>query len=80
MREFTCIVCGKKGIDRSNKNTQKYCSKECANKARYGKREEKPCLYNEGVACSAQKCSKCGWNPEVEKKRKEKLEKEHCHG
>lgn len=80
MREFTCVVCGRKGIDRSGRNNQKFCSEECAQKARYCKSEEHPCKYNQGVGCIVQKCSKCGWNPEVEQIRKEKLEKEYCHG
>jgi hypothetical protein len=28
---------------------------------------------NDGVDCRGGDCTKCGWNPEVEKARKEKL-------
>lgn len=42
--------------------------------------ELKRCQYNVEVMCASKKCAKCGWNPEVEKIRKEKLEKEQCHG
>ena len=35
--------------------------------------ESPSCIYNHGVTCFPQNraCEKCGWNPEVEKKRKE---------
>lgn len=31
------------------------------------------CEYNQGVWCSSPDCSRCGWNPEVEERRKTKL-------
>lgn len=31
--EFTCLICGKKGIDYSG-GSKKYCSKACADRAR----------------------------------------------
>ena len=73
MKEFTCVVCGKTGIDKSTSGRQKYCSKQCANRVRYSKNSENPCLYNDAVGCVAPQCDKCGWNPEVEKIRKERL-------
>lgn len=34
------------------------------------------CKYNSQVDCSGeQRCKKCGWNPEVDKKRKSKIKK-----
>ena len=30
----------------------------------------KECKFNLGVICDSEKCEKCGWNPEVDKKRK----------
>lgn len=28
------------------------------------------CPYNSGVTCGWQECDRCGWNPDVSKKRK----------
>ncbi len=37
--------------------------------------ESAPCPYNRAIDCIEQsKCKKCGWNPDVENKRKERLE------
>lgn len=36
----------------------------------------KDCVFNIGIDCtsgSSSQCSKCGWNPKVEKERKDKL-------
>ncbi len=79
MREYTCIVCGVKGIDRSPLQNKKHCSIECANRARYGKTyrsDGADCKFNQGVGCSAHTCENCGWNPKVEKIRKERIAKE----
>ncbi len=75
MREYMCVICGEKGIDKSAEGNRKYCSKECANMARYHKRRgivENECKYNSGVTCANEKCDKCGWNPAVEELRKAK--------
>ena len=77
-REFTCCVCGGKGIDRSTKQEAKYCSRKCRNTyrnhQRYGKkRGDQVCPHNEGVACDSHKCDGCGWNLAVWKHRKEAL-------
>ena len=78
MREYICVVCGTKGIDRSGSQGRKYCSIECANKARYHKKAaiEMDCKFNRGVGCLVQNCESCGWNPKVEKIRKERIAKE----
>lgn len=78
MREFTCIVCGKKAIDKSAKKCAKFCGEKCRNRYRYMAKKEdirnpSPCQYNEGVFCTKQKCGSCGRNPAVEKRRKERL-------
>ena len=79
MREFTCVVCGKKGIDRSTSYVKKFCGQSCRMKDynlrhKYDHRYEKQeCKYNEGVECFVAKCEKCGWNPEVAKKRSEEF-------
>lgn len=75
-REFTCIVCGEKGIDKSHKRNKMFCSKECG-QAHYrqingfGSRVGEDCYFNEGVACDEHHCENCGWNPAVIKIRKE---------
>lgn len=73
-REFTCIECGGKGIDRGVRQNAIYCSPKCAHK-HYVKnmREMVLCNHNEGVVCNNQQCDGCGWNPEVHKARKEKI-------
>ena len=75
-REFNCVVCGAKAIDRSCTKTKKYCSEECAVLGWRMKQGFKPsdlkhhCTYNKEVNCKVKACSKCGWNPKVEQKRK----------
>ena len=69
--EFTCVVCGKKGIDYSG-GSKKYCSPICASKGRrHGKGD--PCPYNEGVECGIKNCAACGWNPTVSQDRMKKI-------
>lgn len=77
-KEFTCIVCGEKGIDKSSTGNKKFCSKECQH--RYWDRKknvkrdlEQSCFFNEEVACEERKCVSCGWNPAVAKMRKEAM-------
>lgn len=73
-REFTCCVCGGIGIDRGSRQDAKYCSNRCRKRGtKLEKRLENPCKYNEGVACLIQQCDGCGWNPEVQKVRKDKI-------
>ena len=77
-KEFYCICCGAKGIDMGRGHARKYCSRECAD---FYKRTHRKtavpkgpsCRYNDGVFCDKQACDGCGWNPAVEKSRKEIL-------
>ena len=76
MREFTCIVCGAKDIDRSHTQSKVFCSLECKNyhwrkTHSQGAIEFEKCVFNEGVACDLHRCGRCGWNPTVAKKRLE---------
>lgn len=75
MREFNCVVCGKKTIDKTTLGNGKCCSKECRlvyARAKLG-HGDIPCKFNEGVLCGVQQCENCGWNPEVEARRKEAI-------
>jgi len=76
MKEFICECCGKKAIaTKKGGKVQKYCSKECREKAanaRYGWSGDR-CLHNDWVICTIHKCENCGWNPAVKKMRKETL-------
>lgn len=77
-REFTCFVCGEKGIDRGIRQNAKYCSTRCRNYAnRKGIKIEIEnlcmCMHNEGVLCTIHQCEGCGWNPAVQQARVEKL-------
>ena len=77
MRVFTCVVCGKLAVSMQNGGKgQKYCSKACKAAGHRalnggGGRIGLSCRYNEYVACDLPSCENCGWNPAVEKRRKE---------
>ena len=78
-REMNCVYCGAKIIDRSTNHTRKFCSEYCA-QAYYrrnhgvGVQVKTPsCTHNKEIRCFEHKCGSCGWNPKVEKKRKEVL-------
>lgn len=78
MREFTCIVCGNKAIDRGYRQAAKYCGEKCRNRARYyadieARSAASACMFNEGVICYKRNCENCGWNPVVDERRKEAL-------
>ena len=76
-KEYTCIVCGAKGIDRSSTGGRKFCSKECSNQYWHQKngvgKKSPGCIFNEGVACEVHKCYNCGWHPNVARRRMEAL-------
>lgn len=77
MKEFICEYCGKKAISTARGGKQqKYCSNECRvlGIKRRGGWCGDACPHNPEVLCTDPDCDKCGWNPEVEKKRKEALE------
>lgn len=69
-----CPVCHTE-IPEGSKAT--YCSKSCSMYAFYRRHskiklsEECLCYYNSEVLCSKKECDKCGWNPVVERRRKE---------
>ena len=76
-REFNCIVCGAKAIDRSPAQNRIYCSDQC-NLVHFRRSrgigigiKTASCTYNKEIKCEIHKCSTCGWNPEVAQKRKE---------
>ena len=56
-----------------------YCSKACSMAAYYRRHskvklsEDSLCFFNTEVLCSDKECENCGWNPVVEKRRKEAL-------
>ena len=73
-----CYNCGEVSIDRSRNARGKFCSKKCyqeySNKLRGAALDEKMrCIYNSYVVCVEHNCQSCGWNPEVETKRKAAL-------
>ena len=73
MMEVKCLVCHKRAMN--NGNNGRYCSVECreaARRASYGWGDIR-CQFNDYVNCGVQECEKCGWNPEVEQKRKEAI-------
>lgn len=78
-RVFTCAACGKQAVDMSMGQNKRFCSKHCKNIAyemnRKMRRESMGscCIHNKEIQCFAHKCSNCGWNPNVETRRKEAL-------
>lgn len=88
MAEFICKKCGKVFTGRSDYHSYLFCSKSCAalyrGETKAGrdydpeldwrlKNNRWSCPYNEGVACRTRRCIRCGWNPEVERVRNQKL-------
>lgn len=66
-----------KSVRSMSKTVKNYIRKGVENMERFEVRSHKPgdCLYNVGVNCGNHaNCDKCGWNPAVEKARKEKLD------
>ena len=77
-REFICVVCGEKAIDKSYNGCGKYCSDDCSKVAYYRSKHPNAkiwslCRFNKWVVCEEHKCVSCGWNPAVAKMRKEAL-------
>lgn len=77
--EFTCLYCGEKGIDKSKTKNRKFCDCNCQ-QAYYRRKNgvgvntvTASCIHNMYVLCDVHQCGNCGWNPKVEKKRKEAL-------
>ena len=73
-----CIICGKEFLDTSYKKNRTVCSPECKRERYYrwrnARKIDDECPYNTYVQClSVRNCSACGWNPDVEKERKEAL-------
>lgn len=72
---YTCLYCGKSG--ETSWVNKRYCDSVCRARYRENVRQPHavyiPCQYNAGVDCSGGNCFKCGWNPEVEQKRREKM-------
>ena len=78
IRYFKCVVCGKRGMDKSSTQNRKFCSQECSDFYHRRKKgiglkgdERVHCKFNDGVVCHTHKCRGCGWNPVVAQKRME---------
>lgn len=61
-------------------NSQKYCSPQCAKQAHLDANahlrpvpQRHKCPHNANLMCERRTCSRCGWNPEVEKRRRAKI-------
>lgn len=72
-----CLHCGK---EIAEGRLASYCDKACKDAAYYRRYHPKMtltkeclCYYNDEVLCVQKECEKCGWNPVVEKRRKEAL-------
>lgn len=82
--EFVCNYCGKKFTGGNPSLVYLFCSKSCAARGKYEGKFDKSlnwekegylwkCPYNDGAHCRSRVCDRCGWNPEVAKKRSEKI-------
>lgn len=69
---FICQECGIEFEGRPGQTYRLFCSKKCLRKAK-NRRKTFPCPHNDGVECDQKQCYRCGWNPDVEKRRKEKI-------
>jgi hypothetical protein len=63
----TCLFCGKVFETQFGASC---CSKRCWERAR---RQTWTCPHNEHLVCRTKDCHRCGWNPEVEARRKRML-------
>ena len=63
----TCEFCGK--VFETQRNAA-CCSNRCWERAR---RQTWACPHNEQLVCQFKDCHRCGWNPEVEARRKDQL-------
>lgn len=78
-REFVCVQCGQKVIDRSKTRSRKFCSGNCQRTYWYRQHgvgtdiKTPSCIHNKEIRCLVRKCGTCGWNPKVETRRKEAL-------
>ena len=77
MEKRKCLYCGKEIAEGRDAN---YCNSSCSNAAYYRRHRPKMtlsqeclCYYNDEVLCIQKECEQCGWNPVVEKQRKEAL-------
>jgi rubredoxin len=67
---FICKQCGVEFEGHKGETHRVFCSRKCYEDYKGDLRKDS-CPYNEGVGCSDRySCFKCGWNPNVEKKRK----------
>jgi hypothetical protein len=65
----TCIFCGKT-FEAVKKDTQ-YCSPACSNRYHH---KNMGCPHNAWLICASDRdCSRCGWDPQVEARRKARL-------
>lgn len=69
---FKCKQCGKEFDGQPGEFNRVFCSGKCYHDFRR-KQKQFTCPHNEGVVCSLKRCYTCGWNPDVEKRRKEKI-------
>lgn len=82
MAEFICEHCGKTFTGSNVTHKYRFCGKSCAALGRAGAYDVRlnwkfengkwQCPYNEGVACEHRVCTKCGWNPRVDRQRRKK--------
>ena len=81
MRIIKCEHCGKTVVDNSHRQHKRFCSDSCRvlhRCAKAAKPFENHCRFNDGVMCEKQDCVGCGWNPKVEKRRKETIHEALC--
>ena len=64
-----CDYCDK--VFRRRNGKHRFCSDRC--REAYANRQDKGCMFRDGVECKFQVCECCGWNPMVEEQRLRKL-------
>ena len=84
--EFKCEYCGKRFEGKNPSLIYRFCSKGCASSGRFEGNFDKSldwekdadgmwqCPYNQCVSCKSRACDRCGWHPDVSKKRSEQIQ------
>lgn len=86
--EYRCKQCGISFRGSNQSHSYDFCSRSCAARYRWDNKQIQEydqqlqwkcedgrwvCPYHAHVSCRTRRCTSCGWNPEVERKRNEML-------
>lgn len=75
LRRGQCQSCGCFRKENIKRVRLQYIKNDPDWKSKRKSEKSAPCPYNEGCHCTSKDCWRCGWNPKVEKARKEAYER-----